>query len=675
MINPHKLPSERDRRAVAGCLAASLGISIASRCYGTDSRGVVDASSSSTTTTTTSASYVSSSDSDNDGRMIRRARSFYQRLLDASVEFLFLGPDVARAYSPYLYAARSFSEGRNDDDERDDQHEELKDEKEKIEEEGPLRRWSKEEKALLRPFLESLSGPEGSFNCIALLVFRLLLSSGASGVRREGGRNKSSQVVNEGVGCRTMDLNGYDARLRYEYKRLAVVILSHWEMERNRTTTTTTHLDDSSARAHATRKFEALEDALASRISSLSEISRMKQGGNDDANHHNGTTLRSSSTSASGTLGLRGIARGLKIGAAGIAAGTIFAVTGGLAVPAIVGGIATIVGVSGGVATIVASVLLVPAATAIFGVGGGTIVARKVGRRTAGLGDFEIEKVIVDSRRGGGDIGSEGRKDDRHNDGGGPELSRTICISGWIRDEHDFERPFGISPRSLVDRHELLCRYCSVYAPNVMPECGGILSEWKGREDELWELLRLAYGRDPSSLLPLDVGPRYDALLTPCENKAIDELIRAMGLPLPKQCLDPFSPGGRGEAASLPPMVNLLSDVLVPSSDGMPKNHMNDAELRSFKAWDFRAEYGGSEVYVVRWEKELLLELGGSLKEFQMDLAKTAASEALKRTALATLMAAVAIPSTILSLSNIVSTIWLMPLVRPVPYYLTPSFF
>jgi hypothetical protein len=171
MINPHKLPSERDRRAVAGCLAASLGISIPSRCYGTDSRGVVDASSSSTTTTTTSASYVSSSDSDNDGRMIRRARSFYQRLLDASVEFLFLGPDVARAYSPYLYAARSFSEGRNDDDERDDQHEELKDEKEKIEEEGPLRRWSKEEKALLRPFLESLSGPEGSFNCIALLVF------------------------------------------------------------------------------------------------------------------------------------------------------------------------------------------------------------------------------------------------------------------------------------------------------------------------------------------------------------------------------------------------------------------------------------------------------------------------------------------------------------------------
>ena len=519
MINPHKLPSERDRRAVAGCLAASLGISIASRCHATGSRRVVVASISS--------SYSSSSYSDDDGRMMRRTRSFYQRLLDASVEFLFLGPDVARAYSPYLDAARSMSGGRNDDDyddddERGDRHEKMEGEKEKTEGEEPRTRRMKEEETLLRPLLESLSGPEGSFNCIALLVFRLLLSSGAGGGRGAGDRNTSSSMPTGGKGGRSIDLDGYDARARYEYKRLAVVILTHWEMERNRTTTTT-HLDDSSARAHATRKFEALEDALASRLSSLSGISRdnVGGGGNDDANHRDGTTLLRSSSVASGTLGLRGIARGLKIGAAGIAAGTIFAVTGGLAVPAIVGGIATIVGVSCGAATFVASVLLVPAATAIFGVGGGTIVARKVGRRTAGLGEFEIEKVVGDSRRGGG-IGSEGGEDGGHNDGGGPELSRTICIGGWIKDEHDFERPFGISPRSLVDRHELLCRYCSVYAPNVVPECGGILSEWKGREDELWKLLRSTYGRDPSNLLPLDVGPRYDALLIPRENEAID---------------------------------------------------------------------------------------------------------------------------------------------------------
>ena len=52
------------------------------------------------------------------------------------------------------------------------------------------------------------------------------------------------------------------------------------------------------------------------------------------------------------------------------------------------------------------------------------------------------------------------------------------------------------------------------------------------------------------------------------------------------------------------------------------------------------------------------MELNGSAKEFQMDLAKKAAKEALKKTALASLMVAVAIPSAILSLSNIVSTMW-----------------
>jgi hypothetical protein len=62
--------------------------------------------------------------------------------------------------------------------------------------------------------------------------------------------------------------------------------------------------------------------------------------------------------------------------------------------------------------------------------------------------------------------------------------------------------------------------------------------------------------------------------------------------------------------------------------------------------------------FFVQWERELLLELSGTVKDFQMDLAKKAASEALKKTALASLMAAVAIPATILSLSNIVSTTW-----------------
>ena len=48
-------------------------------------------------------------------------------------------------------------------------------------------------------------------------------------------------------------------------------------------------------------------------------------------------------------------------------------------------------------------------------------------------------------------------------------------------------------------------------------------------------------------------------------------------------------------------------------------------------------------------------ELAGSARRFQRDLAKKAAGEALKKTAMPLLMAAVAIPAALLSLSNILS--------------------
>merc|ERR1711959_542355 len=67
------------------------------------------------------------------------------------------------------------------------------------------------------------------------------------------------------------------------------------------------------------------------------------------------------------------------------------------------------------------------------------------------------------------------------------KLSRTICVNGWLTDKHDFDRPFGVTPESLTDKHELLCRFCSVYAPEVIPKCGDILKEWKGKEDDLWD--------------------------------------------------------------------------------------------------------------------------------------------------------------------------------------------
>ena len=264
--------------------------------------------------------------------------------------------------------------------------------------------------------------------------------------------------------------------------------------------------------------------------------------------------------------------------------------------------------------------------------GGGTLVAKKMGKRTAGLNEFDIVKVSNDADDGGGD------KKKKPNDNSNPELSRTVCIAGWLIDKHDFERPFGTTPRALTDPHEQFCRYCSVYQPDVIPHCSDILQEWQGKEDELWDMCNASYGKDPRSLLPLENGPRYDAMLIDGETKAVDDLIRLMGLPLPVEYTEQSSQKHEKQAINVPPTVNLLSEVLVSSDMDKTKKEISDAMLRSYKAWDFNAEYC-SELYVVEWESELLIELYGSAKDFQKKVAKMAAEEIVKKTALATLMA------------------------------------
>ena len=59
--------------------------------------------------------------------------------------------------------------------------------------------------------------------------------------------------------------------------------------------------------------------------------------------------------------------------------------------------------------------------------------------------------------------------------------------------------------------------------------------------------------------------------------------------------------------------------------------------------WDYTAEYGG-ELYTVRWESDLLMELCDSVTDMVVDVLGAGTRELLKQTALATLVTAIAIP-------------------------------
>ena len=383
----------------------------------------------------------------------------------------------------------------------------------------------------LRPFLESLS-PGAGFRCLSLLLLQHLLHS----------------------------TNGYDARIRHVIKKLGVIVLIRdmeqerelerhdWEergtseqqqqsnkkksfkhkkrsrhKKRNKTQQATSAYDD--LVGPATRKFEALEHCIAARLIRLSkEQQKVQRQQQQQQQQHRASSNSSASRAArhsqvhpkpatsqdrvapTAALSREQFVRGLKIGSAGLVAGSLFAVTGGLAAPGIAAGLAAIAGSTAATAAVVSIVSSTPAVVSIFGVGGGSLAAYKMQRRIQGLTEFEFrreeqqeEQQKRPDREGQFHLHSNDDDEDKG------ELFSTICVSGWLRDECDFQRPWGIAPSypPLQDRLELLERFYSVYRPDHVPKCKRILARWKGEEKQLWTLLRQKYGRDPDHLFPL----------------------------------------------------------------------------------------------------------------------------------------------------------------------------
>ena len=154
---------------------------------------------------------------------------------------------------------------------------------------------------------------------------------------------------------------------------------------------------------------------------------------------------------------IKKIKRGAKIAGAGLAIGTVFAITGGLAAPALaagIGGIAALTGATTASSTALLAVLATfKAGALLFGAGGGGLAAYKMKKRTAGLQQFEIRRENIDQYI------YEGADEDSMKRGVEsmlPQLHTTVAVSGWLRDNDisDYQLAWGIQPTCTYEKRD-----------------------------------------------------------------------------------------------------------------------------------------------------------------------------------------------------------------------------
>lgn len=347
------------------------------------------------------------------------------------------------------------------------------------------------------------------------------------------------------------------------------------------------------------------------------------------------------------------------------------------AAPGIAAGVAALAGTTV-VATAAAFLTSTAAVTAIFGVGGGGLVAYKMQRRTMGLTEFEFLRENVQSRKR--PCSSNSREGDEKPCA---ELFSTICISGWARDDCDFQRPWGITPTRppITDLLEVLERFYFVHKPENVPRCAKILSRWKGEEKQLIELLRRRYGQDPYSLFPSCDRQSVLGSLTHEQEEIVNQLFLFLGFkirseekhvePTPleltllesKSCAEDY-----GKFSS-----SLFDSLHGPNDDDVVTTSNNEIDQPSdpdftwpkhlATVWDYHSKYGG-ELYTVRWESALLEELCDSVIDLAADVVTGATAHILKMTALSTLVTAMAWPVALKSAANMIDGTWTLVVER-----------
>lgn len=348
-------------------------------------------------------------------------------------------------------------------------------------------------------------------------------------------------------------------------------------------------------------------------------------------------------------------------------------------------------------ATAAAALTTTAAVTTIFGVGGGGLVAYKMQRRTIGLTEFRFCKETSSKRRRQQQQQKLVHSHNVDEDFPDAELFSTICISGWLRDNCDFQRPWGLSPSRppIDDRLELLERFYSVHRPKHVPKCGKILTSWKSEERQLWNLIRQNYGRDPDHLFPLEDGPRFRGSLSHEQQEVVDQLFSQLGCNttlahvVDNTQKQQQTPSERIKFGHKQGTGWLIGDSLHDSHADNPSNSFRDESTSNFSlefedastgapaqdysdvskikhlatVWDYQATYGG-ELYTVRWESDLLEELCDSVNDLAADVVTGATTHLLKFTALSMLVSAIALPVALKSAANMIDGTWTLVVER-----------
>jgi hypothetical protein len=324
--------------------------------------------------------------------------------------------------------------------------------------------------------------------------------------------------------------------------------------------------------------------------------------------------------------------RNFKIGAAAVGGGTLLAVTGGLAAPALAAGIAatgTLLGASTAAAAL-SGFATTTFVGGLFGTAGAGLLGHKMDRRTKEVKEFRFVPGVKETH----------------------EMSVVICIPGLLGDERDYYRAWGVSEVNASstepgwqDIGESLERSRDDFEAIDALICAALTEEGEGgdshpcsRMDKAQQKIRQwrrASKCDDaaSSGLPCSADGASSPSLF---EAALSEHVSSQ---------DASSPIVLGEGGELP-------------SREIQEEHETDANELSAQTgesreWHWRTVAPYTDQFILRWETDLLLELGGTVQTLVRDASKQAAQEMLKYSALGAVMAAVAIPVSIMSIVRV----------------------